>query len=116
MQGAAPPATHFDAGGYNDSFYAWKSGSYDNSFWNGGRNRGYCNDWIKDGGDSANGDSSCRPHDPTYNEWFDLDDSASPFKSISTPVDPSGVDGWLNDVGGGVYKARPTQLLRFFAR
>jgi hypothetical protein len=31
-------------------------------------------------------------------------------------VDPLSVDGWLNDVGGGIYKARPTQLLRFFGR
>jgi len=35
LQGAAPPAAHFDAGGYNNSFYAWKSGAYDGGYWNG---------------------------------------------------------------------------------
>jgi hypothetical protein len=116
VQGAAPPPAHFDAAGYNDSFYAWKSGNYDASYWNGSRNNAFCNSYLKRGGNSETGDSSCRAHDPTYNEWFDLDVSASPFKSISEPVDPGGVDDWLNDVGGGIYKARPTQLLRFFAR
>ena len=67
-QGAAPPPTHFDAGGYNDSFYAWKAGGDGSGYWNGGRNRAYCNDYIAGGGSPETGDTSCRPHDPSYNE------------------------------------------------
>jgi hypothetical protein len=111
-QGGAPPAPSFDASGYNTSFYAWKSGAYDTGYWNGVRNRGYCNDYLRNGGDS-NSDTSCRAHDVYHNEWQDLD--ASPVSwSTTEAVDPTSVDSWLNSVGGGVYKARPTQLLRLF--
>ena len=33
-QGVAPPAPNFDAAGYNNAFYAWKSGSCDAGYWN----------------------------------------------------------------------------------
>ena len=113
-QGGAPPAPSFDAAGYNTSFYAWKSGSYDNNWWNGMRNREYCNQYLKYGGDS-NSDTSCRPHDVYYNEWGDLDSSPVSWHNTE-PVDSTSVDSWLSDVGGGMYKARPTQILRLFAR
>jgi hypothetical protein len=112
-QGGAPPAASFDASGYNTAFYAWKSGGDGSGYWNGHRNRGYCNNYLRNGGSAEEGDASCRPHDPYYNEWRDLDDSPVSW-STTEPVDPTGVDSWLNNVGGGVYKARPTQLLRLF--
>ena len=114
-QGGAPPAPSFDAAGYNTSFYAWKSGSYDAGYWNGHRNRGYCNNYLRNGWGDSNDDTSCRAHDVKYNEWQDLDDSPVSW-STTEPVDPTGVDSWLSNVGGGMYKARPTQLLRLFVR
>lgn len=114
-QGGAPPAPNFDAAGYNNAFYAWKSGSYDGGYWNGGRNREYCNEYLRNGWGDSNDDPSCRSHDVTYNEWHDLDDSASEWANPVT-TDATSVDSWLSNVGGGIYKARPTQLLRLFAR
>ena len=109
VQGGAPPPTHFDAGGYNNSFYAWKSGGDASFGLSGGRNRAYCNDFLLGGGNS-NDDPTCRPHDPSYNEWHDLDSSVHNW-NYSTPVDPNGVDDWVNNIGGGVYKAKPSALL-----
>ena len=52
-QGGAPPAPSFDAAGYNTSFYAWKSGGDGGGYWNGHRNRCYCNNYLRNGwGDS----------------------------------------------------------------
>ncbi len=107
-QGGAPPAPSFDAAGYNTSFYAWKSGGDGGGYWNGHRNRGYCNSYLANGGSSLN-DTSCQTHDVYYNEWHDLEAlDASPISwSTTEPVDPTSVDPWLSNVGGGMYKARP---------
>ena len=50
-----------------------------------------------------------------WKSWNDLDDSPVSFHTTE-PVDIGSVDGWLANVGGGIYKSKPTQLLRMFAR
>jgi hypothetical protein len=117
-RGGAPPATHFDSAGYNDAVYGWKNGTYhDHSgeTYNGQNRCGSSNWYLRYGSGSQWDQTPCRRHDTYYNEWSDLDDSSASWNTTE-PVDPSGVDSWLSNVGGGMYKARPTQLLRLFAR
>jgi hypothetical protein len=54
------------------------------------------------GGETGQWAPSCRAFDPYYNEFYDIDTSAHQW---ATPVgtDPTSVDSWLSNVGGGIY-------------
>ncbi|EKX37683.1 hypothetical protein GUITHDRAFT_116160 [Guillardia theta CCMP2712] len=116
--GDPPGEPQFNAAGYNSGsgIYAWKGGAWED--WSGQANRVYCKSWDKyfrqqgyvKPGELSQWDPTCRGFDVNYNEWHNLDDSASPFKSNTTPVDPGSVDSWLSNVGGGIYRGRPTTL------
>lgn len=115
--GGAPAPAAFNAAGYNTGVYGWKSGGYEPGNLSSAENRKACHQpgWAKDLMGPNNSWAPCQMHDQQYNAWNDLDDSPVSFHTTE-PVDVGNVDGWLANVGGGIYKSKPTQLLRMFAR
>ena len=80
LTGVVPP-TNFDAGGYNTGTWTWNE---------------HPADWIYQGGPTGH------RHEVDYNQWHDLDDSV-PEWHYGAPVNMGEVDGWLNDIGKGIY-------------
>ena len=113
LAGGHPPGEPtFDAAGYNSGsgIYQWTGNSLGYGL-SGQTTRSICKDydqylrqqgWTKPG-QLSEWNPGCRGHDVSYNEWYSLDDSPSPFKHNTTPVDVGSVEPWLSNVGGGIY-------------
>ena len=61
--------------------------------------------WNTHGGDwifPEGPDSSSNLHDPYFNQWNSLDDSAHGWEH-NGETDPSGTDPWLDAIGRSIY-------------
>eukprot|EP00960_Hanusia_phi_P066302 766368-Hanusia_phi.AAC.1 len=89
----------FNDAGYNSGsgVYDWKAGSRGEKAFCKANMSGSPYDEV------VWGDPVCRRYSTNFNEWDDLDSSIYHFQSITAPVDPSYVDSWLYNVGGGIY-------------
>merc|ERR1712216_105569 len=106
------PDTSFGADGFNDAIYTWAPTN--NRWLNGGNGgttssynwkpacKGAIQAWKASAGLVGNWNTSCRAFDPYYNELFDVDTSERNWNN-GVVTDPGSVDGWLNNVGGGIY-------------